>query len=141
MSTLYTNLSYVNSTPDQMRNDLNMSSDIKIKLLKAGMFGTYSLDSLEDITTSSGYNITDVEIDIDRVIHIVSNSKEHNMMKEMNDVAYIWNTYVMNKLPLYKDILSPVEQLFVSSRLSTYINIPMFATLEVYGPGEYVIRI
>lgn len=136
MSTLYTNLSYTNSTPDQMRNDLNMISNIKIKLLRAGMF---SLESLSNIVTGSQFAIKSIDIGVDRAIHIISKINEHDLIKDFRGLCYIWKGYIMLELTKYRSLLSKEEIAFLINRLDK--GYPTFASLEVYAPGEYVIRV
>ena len=138
MSTLYTNLPYTNQSPDLMRNDLNMISNIKIKLLRAGMF---SNDSLSRITLGSRYILKGIDIGVDRAIHILSTINNSNKMMEFKEIATVWAQYVLNQFNTYRHLLTPMEQDFVIKRISHYSSLPLFATLESYGPGEYVIRV
>ena len=138
MSTLYTNLPLVNSTPDQMRNDLNMISNIKIKLLRAGLF---SLDSLSRITVGGKYTLKGIDIEVDRAIHIISNSTDHNLIQEFREISAIWKQYISTALALCGNILSPMEMMFVRNRMNLLGDHPIFASLETYAPGEYMIRV
>lgn len=136
MSTLYTNLPYVNETPDIMRNDLNMLSTIKIKLLRAGMF---SLESLSNIVTGSKFAIKGIDVGVDRSIHVISKINEHDLIKDFRELCYIWKGYLMLELTKYRSLLSTEELSFLINRLDK--GYPTFVSLEVYAPGEYVIRV
>ena len=138
MSTLYTNLPYVNETPNIMRNDLNMLSTIKIKLLRAGMF---SNDSLSRFTLGSQYVLKGIDIGVDRAIHILSTINSSDKVREFRELASVWTHYVLNQFNTYRHLLTDEEQCFVLNRISHYSYLPIFASLESYGPGEYVIRV
>ena len=138
MSTLYTNLSHVNETPNIMRNDLNMISNIKIKLLRAGLF---SLDKLSSIAVGSSYILKGVDVGIDRVIHLISTTDQTNSVNHFREIASIWTSYLINNYNQFRQYLTPDEDRFLVNRIHFNGMYPLFASLESYAPGEFVIRV
>jgi hypothetical protein len=138
MITLYTNLPYVNETPDMMRHDLNMITSIKIKLLRAGFF---NLDNLSKIQLSKTFILQGIDIGVDRAIHILSTIKNSDRVQEFRELALAWTSYIINNYQAYRHLLTPIEDLFIQNRIMRNGTLPLFASLESYSPGEYVIRV
>ena len=119
-----------------MRNDLNMISNIKIKLLRAGMF---NLDNLSKIPLGQSFVLKSVNIGVDRVLVILSKVANSDRIVEFKQIAAAWANYILSHYYQYRQYLTPDEDLFIRSRAGS--GDPLFVTLESYALGEYVIRV
>lgn len=128
---MYTDLPRVTPIADAFKREINTAQNLKIKLLRAGIF---SMEDLMEFPIGNPFKLNCVDVGVDRTVSLsLLMGIADRDVRAMITLAFA--AFIQQRLPRLSSVLSVQEVAFLMER------IPLFFSIEALPGGCYMVRI